>query len=60
MVRYFKDKVEARKRHFSSLFKEPISCNIGEIMKVLSLVRTIFYEEMNIVLRVDVPCEEIH
>jgi hypothetical protein len=59
VVKSFKEKSEEAKRHFISLFKEPIGCSIDEMLKFLQLFPKDFTEEMNDVMEVEIIENEL-
>ena len=59
MVSSFKEKAEAGEELFKNLFKEPIGCNIQEILEVINLFPRMIDEEMNILLKAEVIEEEL-
>ena len=59
MVSSFNEKAEAGEELFKNLFKEPIRCNIQEILEVINLFTRMIDEEMNILLKAEVSKEEL-
>ena len=51
MLSSFKEKAEAGEEFFKNLFKEPIGCNIQEILEVINLFPIMIDEEVNILLK---------
>jgi hypothetical protein len=59
MVRYFTEKVDVGRLHFKSLFRDPKGTNIGETMRILSLLHSLINEDMNRALEAYITCEEV-